>query len=158
MLHPRAEGEVRRLEALADPGAGYTVVPRPVLEALGCAPHRLQPVRFADGRVEEWPVAEVEVECEGRRATTTVLMGSAPGPVLLGATALEELGLGVDPINRRLVPVEIFLAADARMTLGNFYVAQRDAGQAEREFKAAADLAPVGDPDRPGLRRWPEVS
>ena len=68
-LHPRAEGEVRRLEALVDTGAGYTVVPRPVLEALGCEPHRLQPVRFADGRVEEWPVAEVEVECEGRRAT-----------------------------------------------------------------------------------------
>ena len=110
-LHPRAEGEVRRLEALVDTGAGYTVVPRQVLEALGCAPHRLQPVRFADGRVEEWPVAEVGVECEGRRATTTVLMGSAPGPVLLGATTLEELGLGVDPINRRLVPVEIFLAA-----------------------------------------------
>ena len=110
-LHPRAEGEVRRLEALVDTGAGYTVVPRPVLDALGCEPHRMQPVRFADGRVEEWPVAEVEVECEGRRATTTVLMGSAPGPVLLGATTLEELGLGVDPINRRLVPVEIFLAA-----------------------------------------------
>ena len=66
-LHPRAEGEVRRLEALVDTGAGYTVVRRPVLEALGCEPHRLQPVRFADGRVEGWPVAEVEVECEGRR-------------------------------------------------------------------------------------------
>ena len=81
-LHPRAEGEARRLEALVDTGAGYTVMPRLVLEGLGCEPHRLQPVRFADGRVEEWPVAEVEVECEGRRAT------------------LEELGLGVDPINR----------------------------------------------------------
>lgn len=93
-LNPRVEGEPRRLEAIVDTGAGYTVVPRPVLDALGCEPHRMQPVRFADGRVEEWPVAEVEVECEGRRATK-----------------LEELGLGVDPINRRLVPVEIFLAA-----------------------------------------------
>jgi len=110
-LHPRVEGAPRRLEAIVDIGAGYTVVPRPVLDALGCEPHRMQPVRFADGRVEEWPVAEVEVECEGRRATTTVLMGSATSPVLLGATTLEELGLGVDPINRRLVPVEIFLAA-----------------------------------------------
>ena len=55
-LHPRAEGEARRLEALVDTGAGYTVVPRPVPEALGCEPQRLQPVRFAGGRVEEWPV------------------------------------------------------------------------------------------------------
>jgi len=38
-------------------------------------------------------------------------MGAATGPVLLGATTLEELGLGIDPLNRRLVPVEIFLAA-----------------------------------------------
>jgi predicted aspartyl protease len=53
-------------------------VPRAVLEALGCEPHCLQPVRFADGRVEEWPVAEVEVECEGRRATTTVFARAAP--------------------------------------------------------------------------------
>ena len=44
-------------------------------------------------------------------ATTTVLMGAATGPVLLGATTLEELGLVIDPLNRRLVPVEIFLAA-----------------------------------------------
>src|SRR5712691_11608321 len=61
-LHPRAEGQARRLETLVDTGAGYTVVPRPVLEELGCVPHRMQPVRFADGRVEEWSVAEVEVE------------------------------------------------------------------------------------------------
>jgi hypothetical protein len=52
-LNPRVEGEPRRLEAL------------------GCEPHRMQPVRFADGRVEEWPVAEVEVECEGRRARSS---------------------------------------------------------------------------------------
>ena len=110
-LYPRAEGQARRLETLVATGAGYTVVPRPILEELGCVLHRMQPVRFADGRVEEWSVAEVEVECEGRRATTTVLMGAATGPVLLGATTLEELGLGIDPLNRRLVPVEIFLAA-----------------------------------------------
>ena len=54
-LHPRAEGEVRRLEGLVDTGASYTVVPRPVLEALGGEPHRMQPVRFADGRVEHGP-------------------------------------------------------------------------------------------------------
>jgi hypothetical protein len=29
---------------------------------------------------------------------------------LLGATTLEELGLGVDPLGRRLVPVDLYLA------------------------------------------------
>ena len=38
-------------------------------------------------------------------------MASAPtGPVLLGATTLEELGLGIDPLNRRLIPVDLYLA------------------------------------------------
>ena len=109
-LSRRQGEEFRRLEALVDTGAAYTVVPRSVLEALGCHPHRTQRVRLADGRTEEWPVTEVEAECQGRRATTPVLMGPPTAPVLLGATTLEELGLGIDPLNRRLVPVDLYLA------------------------------------------------
>lgn len=100
----------RTLEALVDTGAGYTVAPRAVLESFGCRPLRTQRVVLADGRIEEWALAEVEVECEGRRATTPILMGPADGPVLLGATTLEQLGLGIDPLNRRLIPVDLYLA------------------------------------------------
>jgi hypothetical protein len=31
--------------------------------------------------------------------------------VLLGVVTLEELGLGIDPLGRRLVPVEFYQAA-----------------------------------------------
>jgi len=110
IVYPRDGGTARSLEALVDTGAGYSVVPGPVLEALGCRPLRTQRVILADGRTEEWSVAQVDVECEGRRATTPVLMGPPTGPTLLGATTLEELGLGIDPLNRRLVPVDIYLA------------------------------------------------
>ena len=109
-LYPRDGGTARSLEALVDTGAGYSVVPRPILEALGCQPLRTQRVILADGRIEEWSVGQVEVECEGRRTTTPVLMGPPAGPLLLGATTLEELGLGIDPLNRRLVPVDLYLA------------------------------------------------
>ena len=109
-LYPRDGGTARSLEAPVDTGAGYSVVPRPILESLGCRPLRTQRVIFADGRTEEWPLSQVEVECEGRRATTPVLMGPPAGPLLLGATTLEELGLGIDPLNRRLVPVDLYLA------------------------------------------------
>ncbi|MBI4011096.1 MAG: aspartyl protease family protein [Candidatus Rokubacteria bacterium] len=109
-LYPRRGDAPRYIDALVDSGAGYSVVPRSLLESLGYGPVRRQRVVLADGRVEEWLVSQVEVECEGRRATTPILMGPAASPVLLGATTLEELGLGIDPLNRRLVPVDLYLA------------------------------------------------
>ena len=109
-LLARSGGPSRTIEALVDTGAAYTVVPRALLESLGCRPVRTQRVVLADGRTEEWSVTQIDVECEGRRTTTPILMGPATGPVLLGATTLEELGLGIDPLNRRLIPVDLYLA------------------------------------------------
>ena len=109
-LHPRNGGAARTMEALVDTGAADSVVPRAVLESLGCRPVRTQRVVLADGRTEEWSVTQIDVECAGRRTTTPILMGPATGPVLLGATTLEELGRGIDPLNRRLVPVDLYLA------------------------------------------------
>jgi predicted aspartyl protease len=104
------EGRLPGLEALVDTCTGYSVVPRPILEALGCRVVRSQRVVLADGRAEEWLLTQIDVECEGRRVTTPVLMGPPAGVVRLGATTLEELGLGIDPLNRRLVPVDLYLA------------------------------------------------
>jgi clan AA aspartic protease len=108
---PCTGGEPLRLEALVDTGSAYTVVPRPIYETLGCAPSRSQRVRLADGRGDEWPLALVEVECEGRRTMTPILGGPPDASVLLGVVTLEELGLGIDPLGRRLVPVEFYQAA-----------------------------------------------
>ena len=105
---PRNGEPPHALEALVDTGAAYSMVPRSLIEFLGYRSVRTQRVILADGRLEEWPVSHVDVECQGRRTVTPVLM-SAPG--LLGATTLEELGLGVDPLNRRLVPVDLYLAS-----------------------------------------------
>ena len=110
-LLARNGGPSRTIGALVDKGATYTVVPRPLLESLGCRPVRTQRVVLADGRVEEWSVMQIDVECEGRRTTTPILIGPADAPVLLGATTLEELGLRIDPLNRCLTPIE-FLSVD----------------------------------------------
>ena len=106
VLYPRGAGPPRALEALVDTGASFSVVPRPILEALGCQPIRMQRVTLADGRTDRWPLTEVSVECEGLRITSPVLMGPADARVLLGAITLEGLSLGVDPSGCRLVPVD----------------------------------------------------
>jgi predicted aspartyl protease len=102
---PRQGGAPRPLQALVDTGACYSVVPAPILVELGCRPLRMQGVVLADGRSDEWPLTQVDVECEGRRMTTTVLMGPVEGHVALGALTLADLGFGVDPVRRRLMPV-----------------------------------------------------
>jgi clan AA aspartic protease len=110
ILYPHNGRPARRVDALVDTGAAYSLLPRPLLESLGWAAIRAQRVILADGRIEEWMVTQVEVGCEGRRAATPVLMGPVGSPPLLGATTLEELGLGVDPLGRRLVPVDLYQA------------------------------------------------
>jgi clan AA aspartic protease len=105
IFFPRQGGEPRPLQALVDTGACYSVVPAPILAELGCRPLRMQGVLLADGRTDEWPLTQADVECQGRRMTTTVLMGPVEGHVVLGAAALVDLGFGVDPVRRRLIPV-----------------------------------------------------
>ena len=61
-LYPRNGGTARSLEALVDTGAGYSVVPRSILESLGCRPVRTQRVVLADGRAEEWTVSLIPVD------------------------------------------------------------------------------------------------
>jgi clan AA aspartic protease len=109
-LRPRNGEAARTLEALVDTGAAYSVVSHELLESLGCRPIRMQRVVLANGRSEDWAVTQIEVECEGRLATTPMLMGPPGCLALIGATTLEELGLGIDPLNRRLIPVDVYLA------------------------------------------------
>src|SRR2546425_9519928 len=73
---------------------------------------RVRAILTAGGRREMWPVAEVRIALEGREAPTVCFIAPA-GPALLGAVALETLSLGVDPVARRLVPVDGFVLAGA---------------------------------------------
>jgi predicted aspartyl protease len=110
ILHPANDRPPQRVEALVDASAAYSMLPRALPESLGYFPVRAQRVILADGRTEEWMVTQMAVECQGRRTVTPVLMVPAGGLPLLGATTIEELGLGVDPLGRRLVPVDLYMA------------------------------------------------
>ncbi len=103
-------GRSEDAELLVDTGATLLVVPRALAERLELAARRSQPVLIAGARRAAWPVAEVGLSLNGQDVTTPCFI-APDGPALLGAVALESLFLAVDPVAKRLIPVEGFVGA-----------------------------------------------
>jgi len=99
---------------LVDTGASYLCLPRSMLLSLGYRPIDRQRVIFATGQTAVWEVAEVRVRLQGRERTVLAFLAPDEAPKLLGAQALETFGLGVDPLGKRLVPVDAYLATVAQ--------------------------------------------
>jgi clan AA aspartic protease len=103
-------GKTATVELLVDTGASLLVVPRPVADELELPVVRTQPVQTASGRREAWQISEVRLGVDGHEVTTRCFIAPG-GPALFGAVALESLFLAVDPVARRLVPVEGFVGS-----------------------------------------------
>jgi predicted aspartyl protease len=103
-------GRSEDAEILVDTGATLLVVSRAPAERLELAARRCQPVLIAGGQRAEWPVADVSLALNGPGVTTSCFI-APDGPTLLGAVALESPFLAVDPVAKRLLPVEGFIGA-----------------------------------------------
>jgi len=103
-------GRSEDAELLVDTGATLLVVPRSLAERLELVTRRSQAVLIAGGQRAEWPVAEVGLVLSGLDVTTPCFI-APDGPALLGAVAIESLFLAVDPVAKRLIPVEGFVGA-----------------------------------------------
>ena len=99
------------LEGLVDTGALFTQIPETILARLGIVPSGYRTVHYADGTGAVVPVAKAEITVEGVETATMVLCGRPQSLVLLGATTLETLGFGVDPIHKTLIPIDAPMAA-----------------------------------------------
>jgi clan AA aspartic protease len=97
------------IEALVDTGATNTAVPAALLRRLGVAPQRKSGYRIADGSRLELDVGRTWVRVDGQQEFTQVVFGPEGSRPVLGAVTLEEMGLSVDPVARRLVPVDKYL-------------------------------------------------
>lgn len=93
------------VEALADSGSSFTVVPADILQRLGVEPTRTVSCELADGRFVESDIGEARTRIGDSDSVTLVLFGRDGEPSLLGAHDLEAHLLAVDPVNERLVPV-----------------------------------------------------
>lgn len=97
------------VEALVDTGATNTTLPGAVLQKLGVQPYRKSVFELADGRQLELDVGRTWVRVNGQQEFTQVVFGKADAEPLLGAVTLEEMGLAVDAVKKRLVSVHKYL-------------------------------------------------
>lgn len=102
------EGSDRRIaiDALVDTGAFLSALPASTLHELDVTPHRRQTLRFADGSTRRMELGLVWMQVDDKETITQVIFNEEGTQPLLGALALEELMLVVDPSEKRLVPME----------------------------------------------------
>jgi clan AA aspartic protease len=97
------------VEATVDTGATNTMFPAMLLQKLGVTPYKKSIFELGDGRKVVLEVGRTWVKVDGQQEFTQVIFGSDDAEPLLGAVTLEEMALSVDPVRRRLVPVNKYL-------------------------------------------------
>ena len=93
------------VEMLADTGATFTKAPRDLLERLGVPAESTYTAELDDGSLIERTRGRTIIRLEGKGFPTPVTFGEEGEQSLLGAMALEDAMLAVDPHSQRLLPV-----------------------------------------------------
>jgi clan AA aspartic protease len=89
-------------EFLVDIGATDCLIPAKHLRAIGIEPRSKRVYELADGSERAFDVGVAVIEFMGEVAGGLVLFGNDNAEPLLGVTALESVGIEVDPKNQRL--------------------------------------------------------
>lgn len=87
---------------LVDTGAVDCLVPAKELRAIGIQPVGKRTNELADGSPITFEVAGARLEFMGETVWVTVLFGPDDAEPILGVTALESVGIEVDPRTQRL--------------------------------------------------------
>jgi clan AA aspartic protease len=87
---------------LVDTGATDSMAPGHELARIGVQPVGRTAYALADGSVREFPFGLVQIEFMGEITAGRVIFGPDDMEPLLGVTALESVGITIDPANRTL--------------------------------------------------------
>lgn len=87
---------------LVDTGATDCLVPRPHLEAIGLKPKGQRTYGLADGSDVRMDITTGDIEFMGEIVGGTIAFGETDAEPLLGVTALQSVGIEVDPRNESL--------------------------------------------------------
>ena len=87
---------------LVDTGVTYSLAPAAELRRIGVQPVGTRIYELADGTEREFPFGFVEIAFFREIIAGRVIFGPNDSEPLLGVTALESVGIMVDPANRTL--------------------------------------------------------
>ena len=87
---------------LVDTGAIDSLVPRSRLESIGLRPKGRRVYCMADGSEVDMDTTTGDIEFMGEVVGSTIVYGEEGAVPLLGVTALESMGIEVDPRNQTL--------------------------------------------------------
>ena len=92
---------VKEVEFLVDTGSYYTVIPPCLADELGIKPVAEAEVILADKRTVKIALSYAYLKLLDREGVLPVGIMNVPEPII-GVTALEGLGIKVDPVTGRL--------------------------------------------------------
>lgn len=87
---------------LVDTGATDSMAPADELEMIEVRKEGKMLYELADGTIKEYPYGLVRIEFMGEITAGRVIFGPVGTEPILGVTALESVGIMVDPANRTL--------------------------------------------------------
>jgi clan AA aspartic protease len=102
-ITPFANGE-KSFEAvfLVDTGVTDLMVPAPELEKIGLRREGKMAYELANGEIREYAYGLARIEFLGEITAGRIIFGDAGCEPLLGVTALESVGIVVDPASKTL--------------------------------------------------------
>jgi len=86
----------------ADTGAVDCLVPGKHLREIGLTPKAKRTYELVDGPETRMDITTAEIEFMGEIVGSTIIFGSDEAEPILGVTALESVGIEVDPRTQRL--------------------------------------------------------
>lgn len=87
---------------LVDTGATDSMAPSAELAKVGIQPVGTTMYELADGTLHEYPFGLAQIEFMGEITAGRVIFGPDGVEPILGATALESVGITIDPASQRL--------------------------------------------------------
>jgi clan AA aspartic protease len=90
------------LKFLIDTGATESMVPASELRKIGIRPGTSRPYKLANGQIQDFDIAFVEISFLDETIFGEILFGPDNTEPLLGALALQSAGIVVDPRNETI--------------------------------------------------------